>query len=178
MASHLHTLTTLDLSVTDALCDVTLLGVAHLGKLEHLTSLELPSDWVRGIHLTLPSEKAMTDNGLAQLAKLGRLSPTTLKLRASRITDAGFQHILELDHLKHLDLSKCDKITDAGLGLMLSKLVNLKTLDLTYCQQVTGTCFTHLSKLHQLESLDLWGCSEVTDSALKHLTKLRKLARL
>ena len=60
---------------------------------------------------------------------LGMLSLKELDLsRCSRITDAGLAHIVSITHLEKLNISET-KVTSKGINL-LSCLVNLHSLDL------------------------------------------------
>ncbi|VAH65958.1 unnamed protein product [Triticum turgidum subsp. durum] len=94
--------------------------------------------------------------------------------RCSRITDAGIKHIVSIDSLEKLHLSETG-LTDNGV-MLISALKGLNLLDLGGIH-MTDKALRSLQVLTQLEHLDIWG-SEITDegaSVLKAFTRLRFL---
>ena len=73
---------------------------------------------------------AYDDNDLAQMVARLTAFPqlTTLKIRYSKLTDAGVVHLKKLPALRNLSL-ETSAITDAGLA-QLTELTNLETLNL------------------------------------------------
>jgi len=94
--------------------------------------------------------------------------------RCSRISDAGIKHIISIDCLQKLHLSDTG-LTDNGV-MLLSALKNLQLLDLGGIH-MTDKALRSLQVLTQLEHLDIWG-SEISNegaSILKAFTRLRFL---
>lgn len=94
--------------------------------------------------------------------------------RCSRISDAGIKHIVSNDSLEKLHLSDTG-LTDNGV-MLISALKNLQLLDLGGIH-MTDKALRSLQVLTQLEHLDIWG-SEITDegaSVLIAFTRLRFL---
>ncbi|KAM3352738.1 hypothetical protein ACQJBY_024129 [Aegilops geniculata] len=94
--------------------------------------------------------------------------------RCSRITDAGIKHIVSIDSLEKLHLSETG-LTDNGV-MLISALKGLNLLDLGGIH-MTDKALRSLQVLTQLEHLDIWG-SEITDegaSVLEAFTRLRFL---
>ena len=89
----------------------------------------------------------------------------------------GLAQISKLTNLKSLDLSGCKPITGAGLA-HLKKLTQLERLNLSHCRGFGDASLEHLSELTQLERLNLLGCDRITDAGLAHLKKLTQLERL
>ena len=88
-------------------------GLAHVGALTQLESLELP-------------DSDVSDAGVKHLEGLTNLR--SLVLWRTRITDAGLEHFKGLTKLENLDIYEA-AITDAGLEHLRS-LKNLRTLEL------------------------------------------------
>ena len=90
----------------------------------------------------------------------------SLDLSHTEITDVGLRYIAQyLSQLTKLKLSKCWKISDAGLA-QLSSLSTLTQLDISYCKMVTNQGLPHLSKCSTLVHLDCTNTS-VTNDGLK-----------
>uniref|UniRef100_A0ACD5TKH1 Uncharacterized protein n=1 Tax=Avena sativa TaxID=4498 RepID=A0ACD5TKH1_AVESA len=107
------------------------------------------------------------------LSGMGTLKELDLS-RCSRISDAGIKHIVSIDCLQKLHLSDTG-LTDNGV-MLLSALKNLQLLDLGGIH-MTDKALRSLQVLTQLEHLDIWG-SEISNegaSILKAFTRLRFL---
>ena len=111
-------------------------GLAEIGKLEQLTSLDARAAALadadllylfgrRIIHLSLSGSK-VTDAGMATIAQFKDLE--YLGLAQTAITDAGLAHLSGLEKLSYLDLTGT-AVTDAGL-VHLAKLSRLNSLEL------------------------------------------------
>lgn len=92
-----------------------------------------------------------------------------------KINNSALWNITGMTNLKELDLSRCSKITDAGVRHLLS----LPALEKLWISEtgVTADGVAVLSSLSNLLLLDL-GNLPVTDSALKSLQGLTKLQHL
>jgi hypothetical protein len=134
-------------------------GLEHLRRLPELTRLDIDApvtdDDLRHIarlttlrHLRITSSQ-ITDVGLAQLAPLSNLE--VLVLDGAAITGKGLESLKQFSELTTLELPRCNKFTDAGLG--------------------------HAAHFPRLETLELCGHS-ITDEGVEHLAGLPKLRRL
>ena len=104
--------------------------------------------------------------------------PSVKHIRLPRdTTNDDLTHISGLPNLTSLDLSECQKITDAGLK-HLSSMKNLTSLDLRDCDQITDDGLGHLKDLPNLTSLDLSGCWKITDDGLGHISSMPNLTSL
>ncbi len=123
--SSLHTLYLGFTAITDA-------GLVNVGQLGSLR------------RLTLNSNRAFTDDGLAHLSKLIGLED--LKLSHTNVTDSGLAHLATMKHLQTIDLGDTD-LTDAGLAHLM-KIGALRTLRLG---DLADTAFSKgaISKLRQ-----------------------------
>lgn len=65
----------------------------------------------------------ISNDGLAALTKLWRLSSLTLGGYGSNITDEGLQHVVKLEKLVSLNIEECHNITFGGL-MLLHQLTN------------------------------------------------------
>jgi F-box/leucine-rich repeat protein 2/20 len=121
------------------------------------------------------------DSGVHTLA----LNCSELKtLSLSRCVTIGDQALRSLAHhcpLTSLDVSFCEKVTDAGVGSLAKGLRGrLHTLNLQRCRSVQDPALYQLARhCPQLRNLDLTWCRQVTDKGLGVLasrcTRLRVL---
>lgn len=78
----------------------------------------------------------------------------SLDLSHTEITDVGLRYIAQyLGQLSDLKLTKCWKVTDAGLA-QLSSLENLNKLDLSSCKMVSNQGLMHIIKCKNIIHLD------------------------
>jgi F-box/leucine-rich repeat protein 10/11 len=93
-----------------------------------------------------------------------------LKLSGTDITDVALRYITQgLPTLVQLDLSSCQRITDAGvcqIGISLSAIKTLYELDLSSCKLITEVSLDHLSKCEALTRLDLRFVPQVSTQAV------------
>jgi F-box and leucine-rich repeat protein 10/11 len=93
-----------------------------------------------------------------------------LKLSGTDITDVALRYITQgLQMLVQLDLSSCQRITDAGvcqIGISPSAIKTLYELDLSSCKLITETSLDHLAKCEALTRLDLRYVPQVSTQAV------------
>lgn len=90
-----------------------------------------------------------------------------------KVTDAGLQRIARLGWLQELNLSSCD-LTDRGL-MWLKDLKNLRVLNLSYCNRLSEAGLKHLRALESLQFLDLQGCPRINHAAIIKIAARRGL---
>lgn len=93
-----------------------------------------------------------------------------LKLAGTDISDVALRYVTQgVPSLVHLDLSSCQRITDAGvaqIGTCSSAINTLVELDLSSCKLVTESCLEYLSKCEALTYLDLRHVPQVSTQAV------------
>lgn len=93
-----------------------------------------------------------------------------LKVAGTDISDVALRYITQgVPSLIHLDLSSCQRITDAGvaqIGTCQSAINTLVELDLSSCKLVTESCLEYLSKCEALTWLDLRHVPQVSTQAV------------
>jgi len=82
-----------------------------------------------------------------------------------KVTDASLARISSLS-LQHLSLDFCDQITDVGLASLSS--LPLQHLNLCHCWRITDAGLVHLSSM-PLYYLNLVRCKYVTGVGLEHI---------
>lgn len=118
----------------------------------------------------------MGDGALAVLARLPRLR--NIRLRLTKVTDAGLAELVPCRSLTHLDLAGT-KVSDAGL-IHLTTLPRLEVLGLGVYNEganITNEGLKTIGKLTGLTRLDLSG-TKITGEGLAHLKGLQKLKSL
>lgn len=99
-----------------------------------------------------------------------------LKLAGSDISDVALRYITQgVPSLIHLNISSCQRVTDAGvaqIGTCPSAINTLVELDLSSCKLVTELCLEYLAKCEALTYLDLRHVPQVsTQSVIKFAAK-------
>lgn len=93
-----------------------------------------------------------------------------LKLAGTDISDVALRYITQgVPSLTHLNISSCQRITDAGvaqIGTCPSAINTLIELDLSSCKLVTELCLEYLSKCEALTYLDLRHVPQVSTQAV------------
>lgn len=166
--------------------------IARLPALKNLSLQNCPIQAVLALHTCLCPPLQILDlsfvRGLNDAAVRDILSPPkdsrpglsdsktrlrdlkTLKLAGTDISDVALRYITQsLPNLVHLDVSSCQRITDAGvaqIGTSSTAIANLVELNLSSCRLVSELSLEHLSKCDQLIWLDLRHVPQVTTQAV------------
>ena len=159
-------------------------------------SVHLPRPFPRVKRISL-HDAQITDEGLRTLGDLPQLrSGSTSGMRP--ITDAGLAHLVKLERLDGLNISRT-KVTDAGMvhvgkmkSLTMLRMDGLKLTDKGLAQlkgltnlwlfaaggsDITDKGLEHIAAFKKLDLLGLDG-TKVTDAGMKHIVGLSKLTRL
>ena len=122
------------------------------------------------------SEKdaSLLDDGSIGISKLKKLHK--LDISFSPITDESTVEISSMINITSLNIAYCMEITDIGF-YYLSMLTNLTILDIRDCV-VSNKVLEYLSTLTNLVSLDLKWCSIIKDDGTIHLSNLINLTYL
>jgi hypothetical protein len=127
--------------------------------------------------LELPAR--ITDAELAALQSVAAHPHASQLVRldlsgCEKLTDAGLRSVAALPGVLHLNLYGCRELTAAGIA-HLAGMSTVTRLDLTRCTRLTDTALAPLGKLPRLEHLSLAGCEWVTDAGLAALAGVRTL---
>ncbi|PIS02458.1 MAG: hypothetical protein COT85_05540 [Chlamydiae bacterium CG10_big_fil_rev_8_21_14_0_10_42_34] len=126
------------------------------------------------IHLDLENQVCITNDGLAHLQKLNRLTQLNLS-GCKQITGAGLAHLQPLTELEDLNLSNCN-ISDNDL-VYLQPFTKLKELKIDENYEIKGPGLVHLQHMILLEVLNISWC-DINDESLFHLRHFLKLVVL
>lgn len=154
-------------------------ALAHLNGLSNLESLAIESriDSIGLDRLNPPSSLKsiyLPTEGREDLVAILDRAPWVEAVRLpDAVGDAGMIHLRGLRNLRTLDLSRQEKITDAGLA-SLSELATLESLWLP--PRATDAGLAALARLDRLQRLDL--PRGITDAGIVHLKELKKLQSL
>lgn len=110
----------------------------------------------------------VTDKGLCKLlrAQQGQELRHLNFSGCKHLSDETVQRIVsKAPNAEHLDLTRCNQVTDVGALLVCECLASLRVLRLYAMAQLNPQAFTALHKLLWLEELDLCGC-RVEDGAI------------
>ncbi|GJR68409.1 leucine-rich repeat, cysteine-containing subtype protein [Tanacetum coccineum] len=112
----------------------------------------------------------VTDLGLEYLT-VGNLKNSLRDLDLSecdRISDAGIFYLKELCCLTYVNLSKCGvNVTDTGVVALVRRNPNFKILDLSWLSSITNISLCEIaSKCLKLKSMSLSGCEAISGEGL------------
>ena len=99
-----------------------------------------------------------------------------VKITAPLVNDR-LQHLGALRSIRHVDLSGCPQLDEAGLA-HLRRLPQLTSLNLGYCMHLWRTAPQIVKDFTTLTSLNLHMLLETNDASLAHLTSLSRLTSL
>lgn len=147
-------------------CTITLVGLEHLKHLVYLTSLDIRCcDFRKGDFGVLRNFPRLTQldmrntkvnnatliilSSLHRLQNLYLSTPHSTRVLpgtvdATSITDAGMPYLASMTQLQHLRL-RSPLVTDIGLK-QLMVLINLKSLDVEGCRNITPTFLINMKK--------------------------------
>ncbi|MBL9029365.1 MAG: hypothetical protein JNK42_02705 [Caedimonas sp.] len=94
----------------------------------------------------------LEDDNILRIGDLKKLRK--LELPANGISDRGMEYITQLSQLEVLDLSS-NKLTDKGVEIIATKLLNLKTLNLSLNKRITDAGIDFLKENKILENLSI-----------------------
>lgn len=179
-----------DGAITHALtCEFPTLTVLNLSLCKLITdrSLEKIAQYLKNLEvLELGGCSSVTNIGML-LISWGLKRLKVLNLRSCRhISDNGIGHLCGLEQemrklesqptpgnfeLEHLGLQDCQKLTDRALKHVSSGLVHLKSINLSFCGNVTDSGIKFLSKMPSLKDLNLRSCDNITNTSLGYLSE-------
>lgn len=95
----------------------------------------------------------------------------SLKLAGTEITDVALRYVIQyLPSVINLDVSSCQRITDAGIAQLSTKpastVQTLTNLDLSHCKLITELSLDHLMRCEKLVRLDLRHCTHISTQAV------------
>ncbi|XP_010915656.1 uncharacterized protein [Elaeis guineensis] len=123
--------------------------------------------------LNLADCRAINNSALWLVTGMTSLKELDLS-RCSKITDAGLKHVLSIKNLEKLCISET-RLTADGV-MLLSSLSNLRLLDIGGIP-VTDKALSSLQVLTRLEHLDLWG-SKISNNGAAVLEMFPRLSFL
>lgn len=169
-------------------CDIPSLKVLNLSLCKLITdrSLEKIAQHLKNLEiLELGGCSNITNLGML-LISWGLKRLKVLDLRSCRhISDSGIGHlcgivqeVYQLEsspapgnfELEHLGLQDCQKVTDKALKHVSSGLLQLKSVNLSFCGNITDSGIKFLSKMPCLKDLNLRSCDNVTNTGLGYLS--------
>lgn len=165
MAKKLQSLKYLDISRSD-MTDEMMLRFSQIPDLK-----------LKGINLT--ACKHITDNGVVSLIKYQNWLEV-LKLACVEVTNKTLTCIgKNMQCLRVLDLNSCRQLTDGALSGVKALLINLHSLNLYSCYQLSNNglaqflCWTQ-GKSHDipLKTLVLNGCSSLSDGLISQISRV------
>jgi hypothetical protein len=101
-----------------------------------------------------------------------------LDLSGTEVSDVSLRYIAQyLSQMSDLKLSKCWKVTDAGLA-QLTTVESLTSLDLSQCKSITNQGLQHLTKCTAIVNLDCTNTSVTVDGLKKFVEGSSEKLRL
>ncbi|XP_035013314.2 dynein regulatory complex subunit 6 [Hippoglossus stenolepis] len=126
-----------------------------------------------GLHrLHAAKSSRMTDTSLKFMATLKKLQYLDISL-CNKVSDAGIKYLTEgwsAAKLQELNVSQCSLITDISVMRIAERLCKLSHLNLSYCAKLTDASLEWLSG-SSIRSLDLRGCN-IQDQGLAAMEEI------
>lgn len=117
-------------------------------------------------HLDLSEGTGVTNEELACMSTIPFLQHLNLAFCGKMVSDVGLEHISKMQQLKWLDVTWCTSVTDVGVAY-LKRLDNLTHLNISACNLVTDAGIVEgVCKLRRLEYVDLCGLFRITDISI------------
>lgn len=119
-------------------------------------------------------------NGGLQLLAWGLKKLKRLDLRSCwHISDQGLSYLAGQNQevggnlaLEHLGLQDCQRVSDEGLRFISMGLANvLKSINLSFCVQITDSGMKHVAKISSLRELDLRSCDNISEMGISYLAE-------
>ncbi|KAJ3596739.1 hypothetical protein NHX12_003142 [Muraenolepis orangiensis] len=154
-------LCSLSLLDTPHLSDVAFKAIAEVSKLEAFST---------------EGNGRITDSSWRALC---RSSPGLRRLHAAecpRMTDACLKAVATLKNLHYLDISRCNRVSDAGVRVLTegSSAAKLRELNLSHCGRIHDISVLRIAqRLPKLNHLNLSHCRGLTNNSLEYLTGSR-----
>ena len=128
--------------------------------------------------LTVPkSEHSLDEADFRPITNLRHLRLLDLT-SCNRITDAGVSQVMAFTELRCLYLSLCTRLTDVSLAAIASGLPSLEELHLALLTSITDAGIAEISEcLHRLQLLDVSSCDQLTDKTATALIRNTKMLR-
>lgn len=88
-----------------------------------------------------------------------------------QVSDENLEEIARgyCGRLRHLDLSMCKAITEAGMQRLQGHCLELREINVTNCTGLSDEALAHVAGLTNLEVLNLASCRDITDAGLHHI---------
>ncbi|XP_037307791.2 F-box and leucine-rich repeat protein 13 [Pungitius pungitius] len=149
-------------------------GISLLGA-PHLTDVALKAIAEVAKLKTFRTEgnNQLTDSGWKTLCSS---SPDLCRLQAAEccgMTDTALKSVGNLKNLHNLDISLCNRVSDAGIQYLIegSSSTKLRELNVSYCSLITDTSVMRIAqRLCKLYDLNLSYCERLTDGSLEWLS--------
>jgi len=157
-----------------------LAGLPHLTHLDLKRCLVFDKDLFAVAplrHLVIEPSHDITDKGLVAISRMYKLEFLGLTHLSNCTTQGTTMMLEQLTSLKQLHLPYVQCFVDSHLE-KVARMVDLHTLNLTKCENLTGAGLVHLQSLKHLEDLHLSRCSRLTSSSLEHVGQLLSLTSL
>lgn len=100
-----------------------------------------------------------------------------LQARGSELTDQELQRVCTASNLRDLNLSGCNRLTNAGVSCV-SSLTELESLNLTQCHRLNDSVFEEIAKLQSLRRLDISSTKFSVPNISKWLKEMPNLKEL
>ncbi|CAB0019712.1 unnamed protein product [Nesidiocoris tenuis] len=175
-------------NVTDiALASAFLTDVSHLTKLDLSLCKQVTDNSLGRIAQYLKNLEVLELGGCCNITNTGLLliawglkNLKRLNLRSCRhISNQGISHLAGLNRetadgnlaLEYLGLQDCQRLTDEALKHVSAGLCRLKSINLSFCINITDSGLKYLAKMPCLRDLNLRSCDNVSDIGMAYLAE-------
>jgi len=164
---NLSKLKTLNLRSCRQVSDAGIANLCGMDDLPNPASLSLQS-------LSLQDCQKLSDDSLRYISqKMPNLKSINLSFCVS-VTDTGLKSLAKIASLEEINLRSCDNVSDIGIGFLAEDHGKLKSLDISFCGNVSDGSLRHMASAPGLNSslkkLAMTTCA-ITDEGMVKLAK-------
>ncbi|KAK0097666.1 hypothetical protein PV326_000348 [Microctonus aethiopoides] len=117
-------------------------------------------------HLSFGST-LIDSTALSRLAEVKGLKLESLKLKScDQLTNTALRYLSCQISLRVLDISFCTRVTDASLLCICQNLQNIEILNIRRCRAITDYGISQISLLQNLKELDISECDQLTGACI------------
>uniref|UniRef100_A0A668S435 F-box/LRR-repeat protein 15-like leucin rich repeat domain-containing protein n=1 Tax=Oreochromis aureus TaxID=47969 RepID=A0A668S435_OREAU len=147
---------------------ISLLDAPHLSDI----TFKAVAEAVKLKSLSIEGNYQLTDFSWNALCRSSQGLRRLHAAECPRMTDASLKSVASLQHLRYLNISYCNRVTDVGVQYLTKgcSANELQELNVSHCSHITDISVMRIAqRLCKLHHLNLSYCERLTDSAVEWL---------
>lgn len=139
---------------------------------------------LRALLLAIPMAGCGQDPTIVRSARdAQRVPPSIRSIDVRSLPESDLPALARLSQVRHLSFTRGfarypASISDGGLERLSSLQLNLESLSLGFCDNITDTGLGHVARMSSLTALSVMGCPRITDAGLERVVSMTNLTQL